>query len=311
MTDNARRLASKVVAGVSLLLAGCTEIQRSGGADERVNTDGLQANRTGLGEQSLQETPRVKPRGTDTHEGGTTPGPTPTRKPDSTPPNDPTPTADAATPTRTAAMATETPATPGGGNGSESWPPDSGTSASVSGGSTTGGSAGGSTGGGGGGESVSTPTGRSGSKSGDGSNDGSGDGSNDGSGDDSTGGPALAVVGTSGTAPLTAERTISLGASEFGYLCDADLDRAFVATYSFAAADGRPLNVSLLPHENLDPLRAGDAYRTHLTFSGLPSFQMGPFTLSAGRYAIVVEQADDSATTPVPVTFGFELLREA
>lgn len=111
--------------------------------------------------------------------------------------------------------------------------------------------------------------------------------------------------------PYSARRTVSVGTSEVRYLCDVDLPGAFVTRYSFAAADGRPLNCSLLAHDQLEALRAGDDYSTLLSFTGLPAFEMGPFTLADGRYAIVVEQADSSATDPVDVTFEFELLGDA
>lgn len=322
MGDSAKRLASTVVAGVGLLVAGCSEVRNSVGGGTQRPAAPSSPDRTAVENESRTEQPAGRAGGTNP---GVAQGPadgTPGANSDtttrmSTPVATSTPSS--SSPTPAGPTATDTSATPGSGyagggaGGSASGSLDAvggsaGGTAGTGGASATAGTSGGTIG-----TSTGT-TGSSGSKldgTGGGSSDGSGDASGDGSGTGSGDGPALVVVGESGTAPYSARRTISLGDSELGYLCDVDLKRPFVTWYSFGAGEDRPLHCYLLPTDQLDLLLAGEAHRTLLTISDLSSFEMGPFTLAEGRYAIVVEQAAQSSTGPVEVTFEFELRREA
>lgn len=310
MGDSAKRLASTAVAGVGLLVAGCSELRNSVGGGEQRAAAPRSPDRTAVENESLTEQPAGR-------SGGTNPG-------GAQGSTDGTPGANRDTTTRMSTpVATSTPSssrpTPAGPTATDPTPtPGSGHAGGGAGGSASGsldavgGSAGGTAGTGGAsatagtsGGTIGTSTGTTGSS---GSKlDGTGGESSDGSGD----GPALVVVGESGTAPYSARRTISLGDSELGYLCDVDLKRPFVTWYSFGAGEDRPLYCYLLPPDQLDRLLAGEAHGTLLTISDLSSFEMGPFTLAEGRYAIVVEQAAQSSTGPVEVTFEFELRREA
>lgn len=282
MGDSTRRLAAKVVAGVGLLVAGCSESRNSEASSQQLERNRSQGDRTATPRPTPQEQPTPTQMSTET----------PSRAPRQSRADTPTESSDR-TPSKSASGGTTSTATP------TSREPTATEQSSVSSGGSASGGDSGSAGGAG---TSDSSTGES---------DGSSPESTDEAADEAADGTTLSVVGEDGTAPFSASRTISLEESAVGYLCELDLKRPFVTRYSFAAADGRPLNCYLLPHDELDALRRDESHVTCLSITSLPSFEMGPFKLSTGRYAIVVEQADSSSTGQVDVKGEFELLREA
>lgn len=282
MGDSTRRLAAKVVAAVGLLVAGCSESRNPEAPSQQLERNRSQVDRTATPRPTPQEQP------TPTQMSTETPTETPSRTPRQSRADTPTESSDR-TPSKPASGGTTNTATPTSREPTATEPP------SVSAGGSASGRDSGSAGGAG---TSDSSTGES-------------DGSSSESTDEAADGTTLSVVGEDGTAPFSASRTISLEESAVGYLCELDLKRPFVTRYSFAAADGRPLNCYLLPHDELDAFRHDKSHVTCLSITSLPSFEMGPFKLSTGRYAIVVEQADSSSTGQVGVKGEFELLREA
>lgn len=109
------------------------------------------------------------------------------------------------------------------------------------------------------------------------------------------------------SAPFTDGGTVALGDPVTGYLCDFDLERPSVVRYSFESS-GEALDGYLLPHDDLEAFLDGGDPDTCISLAGLDEFELGPFRLSTGRYALVVEAVAEAAD--VEVTYTVELLRE-
>lgn len=270
MTQDDRRLARKVLAAVSFVLAGCSE-----GSTERRATPGQfaggeqsdSAKRRTSGTDPATETPTPTDDRVDRrHSRGSTA--TPTETATSTPEQSPTPTA--------------TPSVGPGGSGGGS------TGGTRYGGDTTTGGGGGASGGtsdAGPASATPTPTQSNGS-------------------DD---GPPLSLATDDLALPASRRASVTLTDRQAGHFLSLDAGTRVRTRYTVQADDGTPLNGYLLPMSELEAYRAGEPFTPLVSHTDTTTVELGPFALVTGQYALVVEPAATGASTEPSVTLDLSL----